>query len=184
MGESPRRGETFVTRKITRGLTRIDAGLEECLYLGNLDTKRDWGHAKDYIEMQWLMLQQRIPEDFVISTGRTETVRKFIEISAEKIGWNQGLDKPPIIWEGEGVHEIGKRPDNEKVIIKIDKRYFRPTEVDLLIGDSTKAKEKLGWTPKTNLEELIEGMIECDKRQAYKESILRNEDFYKERNQY
>ena len=143
--ESPRRGETFVTRKITRGLARIYAGLDSCIYLGNLDAKRDWGHAKDYVEMQWLMLQQDQPEDFVIATGRMETVRKFIEISAEKIGWNKGLNKPSIIWEGSGVNEIGKRPDTNEIIIRVDSRYFRPTEVDELKGDPTKALNKLGW---------------------------------------
>ena len=182
--ESPRRGETFVTRKITRGLTRIDAGLEECLYLGNLDVKRDWGHAKDYVEMQWLMLQQQIPEDFVISSGRTETVRKFIEISAEKIGWNRGLDKPSIIWEGEGINEVGRRADNNKVVIKIDKRYFRPTEVEQLLGDPSKAYKKLGWSPKTNLEDLIEEMIEYDKLEAIKEYRLCNDDLKLDGHEY
>ena len=175
--ESPRRGETFVTRKITRGLTRIDAGLEKCLYLGNLDVKRDWGHAKDYVEMQWLMLQQKVPEDFVIATGRNETVRRFIEISAEKIGWNKGTNKPPILWEGEGINEVGKRPDNNEIVIKIDKRYFRPTEVDQLLGDPNKAYKKLGWTPKTNLEELITEMIEFDKSKALKDSLLSEKGF-------
>ena len=175
--ESPRRGETFVTRKITRGLTRIDYGLEKCLFVGNLDAKRDWGHAKDYVEMQWLMLQQELPEDYVIATGRMETVRKFIEISAETIGWNKGSNKPPIIWEGEGINEIGKRPDNDEVVIRVDKRYFRPTEVDQLLGSAKKAYEKLGWKPKTNLEELIKEMIEFDKREALKESLLNNQGF-------
>ena len=182
--ESPRRGETFVTRKITRGLTRIDAGLEKCLYVGNLDAKRDWGHAKDYVEMQWLMLQQEIPEDFVIATGRNETVRKFIEISSQKIGWNKGTNKPPIIWEGKGINEIGKRPDNNEVVIKVDKRYFRPTEVDQLLGNPNKAYEKLNWSPKTNLEELIEEMIEFDKVEALKESLLINKDLKKNGYEY
>ena len=158
-------------------MTRIDYGLETCLYVGNLDARRDWGHAKDYVEMQWLMLQQEFPEDFVIATGRMETVRKFIEISAEKIGWNKGLNKPPIIWEGEGINEIGKRPDNDEIIIRVDKRYFRPTEVEQLMGSSKKAYKKLGWSPKTNLEELIQEMIEFDKREALKESVLNNEGF-------
>ncbi len=175
--ESPRRGETFVTRKITRGLSRINAGIDSCLYMGNLDSKRDWGHARDYVEMQWLMLQQEKPEDFVISTGRMETVRRFIEISAEKLGWGISSDKSPIIWEGEGVNEIGKRADTNEVVIRIDPRYFRPTEVDQLLGDSSKALKKLGWKPKTNLEEMIEEMIEKDKKESEKESLLMQEGF-------
>ncbi len=175
--ESPRRGETFVTRKITRGLTRIDKGLEKCLYVGNLDAKRDWGHAKDYVEMQWLMLQQKEPEDFVIATGRMESVRKFIEICAEKIGWNQGSSEPPIIWQGEGINEIGIRPDTGEALIKVDKRYFRPTEVDQLLGDPKKALNKLGWTPSTSLEELIDEMINHDKKLASKESLLMKQGF-------
>ena len=175
--ESPRRGETFVTRKITRGLTRIDKGLDKCLYVGNLDAKRDWGHAKDYVEMQWLMLQQKEPEDFVIATGRMESVRKFLEISAEKIGWNKGSSKPPIIWEGEGINEIGIRPDTGEAVIKVDKRYFRPTEVDQLLGDPKKALNKLGWTPSTSLEELIDEMINHDKKLAAKESLLMKQGF-------
>ncbi len=167
--ESPRRGETFVTRKITRGLSRIKLGLESCLYLGNLDSKRDWGHAKDYVEMQWLMLQQKSPEDYVIATGRTETVRKFIEISAEKLKWNIEDEGPGIIWEGTGLNEIGRRADNNQIVIRIDKRYFRPTEVDLLIGDSKKAFKKLGWKPKKTLEELVEEMIDADLKVANKE---------------
>tara|TARA_B100000989_G_scaffold298883_1_gene290742 strand:- start:30767 stop:31699 length:933 start_codon:yes stop_codon:yes gene_type:complete len=174
--ESPRRGETFVTRKITRGLARIDAGLEECLYLGNIDSKRDWGHAKDYVKMQWMMLQQEKPEDYVIATGRTETVRRFIEICAEKLKWNI-KGKPSIIWEGEGINEVGKRCDNGKIVIKIDKRYFRPTEVNELTGDSTKAIKRIGWVPKITLEELIEEMIDFDKKEASKEIILNNAGF-------
>ncbi len=170
--ESPRRGETFVTRKITRGLARINEGLETCLFMGNLDAKRDWGHAKDYVEMQWLMLQQDEPEDFVIATGRTETVRKFIEISSIKLNWQDDKNQPGIIWEGEGINEVGKRADTKEIVIRIDPKYFRPTEVDQLLGDSTKALKKLGWTPKTNLEELIEEMIEKDLKEAEKESIL------------
>ena len=175
--ESPRRGETFVTRKITRGLSRINEGLDNCLYMGNLDSKRDWGHAKDYVEMQWMMLQQEEPEDFVIATGRMETVRRFIEISAEKIGWNKGTNKPPIIWEGEGINEIGKRPDNNQIVIRVDPNYFRPTEVEQLLGNPKKALDKLGWIPKTNLEELIHEMIEFDQKEALKEKILRKEGF-------
>ena len=167
--ESPRRGETFVTKKITRGLTRINLGLDECLYLGNLDAKRDWGHAKDYVEMQWLMLQQEKPEDYVIATGRTETIRKFVEITAEKLNWSGPNNKSPIIWEGSGINEIGKRADNNKVVIRIDERYFRPTEVDELVGDSDKAYKKLGWKPTTNLEELIDEMLIEDNKIAKKE---------------
>ena len=175
--ESPRRGETFVTRKITRGLTRIDAGLEQCLYLGNLDAKRDWGHAKDYVQMQWLMLQQEQPEDYVISTGRMETVRRFIEISADKIGWGKSLGSPAIIWEGEGINEIGRRADTNEIIIRVDKRYFRPTEVDQLKGDSRKALKNLGWEPKTTLDDLISEMIDFDKKEALKDSILKKKGF-------
>ncbi len=172
--ESPRRGETFVTRKITRGLTRIDKGLDSCVYLGNLDAKRDWGHARDYIRMQWLMLQQDEPEDFVISTGRTETVRKFIEICAVKLNWNIQENKPGIIWEGEGINELGRRADTNDIVIKIDKRYFRPAEVDQLVGDPRKAFVKLGWNPKTSLEELIEEMIQEDTKKAINEQIIQS----------
>ena len=175
--ESPRRGETFVTRKVTRGLSRINSGLESCLFMGNLDAKRDWGHAKDYVEMQWLMLQQENPEDFVIATGRMETVRKFIEICAEKLEWNKNPLSPAIIWEGEGLDEIGRRSDTKEIVIKVDSRYFRPTEVDELLGDSTKAFNKLSWKPKTNLEQLAEEMINQDKEEALKESLLRKEGF-------
>ncbi len=174
--ESPRRGETFVTRKITRGLARIEKGLDTCLYMGNLDSKRDWGHAKDYVEMQWLMLQQDEPEDYVIASGRMETVRRFIELSAKFIGWNcKGSDKS-IVWEGEGVNEIGRRADNGDVVIKIDERYFRPTEVEELLGDSTKAKQKLGWQPKISLEQLIEEMINEDLKIAQNEVLLKNKN--------
>ncbi len=173
--ESPRRGETFVTRKITRGLARINLGLEECLYLGNLNSKRDWGHAKDYVEMQWLMLQQDLPEDFVIASGRTETVKRFIEISANFLGWQKDSNGNSIIWEGTGLNEIGRRFDNNQIVIKIDPRYYRPTEVDLLIGDSQKAHDKLGWKTKISLEDLIEEMIEFDKQKALKElNLLEN----------
>ena len=170
--ESPRRGETFVTRKITRGLSRIDLGLDNCLYLGNLDAKRDWGHAKDYVEMQWLMLQQDEPDDYVISTGNSESVRRFVELCASKLGWNSNKKGPSIIWEGDGLNEIGIRPDNGETVIKIDSRYFRPSEVNRLLGDSKKAKEKLGWEPKCKLEELISEMIIHDREEAEKELIL------------
>ena len=175
--ESKRRGETFVTRKITRGLTRINLGLDNCLYLGNLEAKRDWGHAKDYVEMQWLMLQQQKPKDYVISSGRTETVRKFIEISALKLGWNSEENGPGILWEGDGINEVGRRADNKEIVIKIDPRYFRPTEVEILLGDSTMAREELGWAPKISLEEIISEMIENDNMEAQKELILKKQGF-------
>jgi len=169
--ESPRRGETFVTRKITRGLTRIETGLENYLYMGNLDSLRDWGHSRDYVEMQWLMLQQKEPEDFVIATGRQESVRRFIELSSKQLGWGQ------IMWEGKGLEEVGRRSDNGKVVIKIDSRYYRPTEVNSLLGNSSRAQIKLGWEAKTTLEELIEEMISNDLEEAQKEAYLRSKGF-------
>ena len=169
--ESPRRGETFVTRKITRGLARIDASLDQCLYMGNLDSLRDWGHAKDYIEMQWLMLQQESPEDFVIATGRQASVREFIQITAKELGWG-GIE-----WKGEGVNEIGRRIDTGDRVIRIDPRYFRPSEVETLLGDPSKAHKKLGWAPKTNLQELISEMVISDRENASKEAVLRREGF-------
>ena len=162
--ESPRRGETFVTRKITRSLVRIDAGLEECLYIGNLDAKRDWGHARDYVKMQWLMLQQKHPEDFVIASGRMESVRKFIEITAEKLGWKK-IKQTWNNMEGNGLNEIGIRVDTGATVVKVDKSYFRPSEVEELRGDPKKAFEKLGWMPDTTLEELIDEMIKFDKKE-------------------
>tara|TARA_B100000886_G_scaffold233351_1_gene163041 strand:+ start:84 stop:1229 length:1146 start_codon:yes stop_codon:yes gene_type:complete len=170
--ESPRRGETFVTKKITRGLARINVGLEKCLYMGNLDAKRDWGHARDYVEMQWMMLQQNEPEDFVIATGRTETVRKFIELTAFFLKWNKRKNGPSIIWESEGTDEIGRRADTNEIVIRINPRYFRPTEVDTLLGDASKALKKLKWKPKTSLEELVQEMVEEDLKIASKESLL------------
>ena len=170
--ESPRRGETFVTRKITRGLARIDAGLEECLFMGNLDSLRDWGHARDYVEMQWLMLQQEgPPEDFVIATGRQESVRRFIELTAYELGWG------PMQWQGSELSEVGKRADTGEEVVRIDPRYFRPTEVETLLGDPTKAKEKLGWTPMTTLEELVAEMVATDKEEATKEAYLKLKGF-------
>ena len=154
--ESPRRGETFVTRKITRGLTQIHKGLEKFLYMGNLDAKRDWGHARDYVDMQWRMLQQETPEDFVIATGRQESVRTFLEIASKELGWGG------ILWKGRGINEKGYRQDNGQEVIRIDSRYFRPSEVDQLIGDTVKAQKKLGWVPKTTLEEMIREMINHD----------------------
>ena len=175
--ESPRRGETFVTRKITRGLARIDAGLDQCLYMGNLDSLRDWGHARDYVEMQWRMLQQESPEDFVIATGRQETVRRFIELAAAELGWAGNSNESPITWEGEGIQETGRRKDTGEVVVRIDPRYFRPAEVETLLGDPTKARENLGWTPTTTLEELVTEMVTADKEEAAKEATLRREGF-------
>ncbi len=174
--ESPRRGETFVTRKITRGISRIDAGLDSCLYMGNLDAQRDWGHAKDYVMMQWLMLQQEKPEDYVIATGRQESVRTFIELASKAVGWGKG-ESSGIAWEGSGVTEIGRRKDNGEIVVRIDPHYFRPTEVETLLGDPKKAREKLGWTPSTSLEELIEEMITIDKQEAKKEAYLKQKGF-------
>ena len=169
--ESPRRGETFVTRKITRGLSRIDAGLEKEIYMGNLNSLRDWGHARDYIEMQWMMLQQENPTDFVIATGRQESVRKFIELTAKELDWGS------IIWEGNGVDEIGRWEDTNEIVIRIDEKYFRPTEVSTLLGDPKLAKDKLGWVPKTTLEELVSEMVKVDKEEAQKELLLSKSGF-------
>ncbi len=170
--ESPRRGETFVTRKITRGLARINAGLDHCLYMGNLDSRRDWGHARDYVEMQWRMLQQvGTPEDFVIATGRQESVRHFIELAALELGWG-GID-----WIGVDVAETGLRSDTGATVVRIDPRYFRPAEVETLLGDPTKAHQKLGWSPTTTLEQLVSEMVAHDKEDAAKEALLRREGF-------
>ena len=160
-----------MTRKITRGLARIDAGLEQCLYMGNLDSLRDWGHARDYVEMQWRMLQQESPEDFVIATGRQESVRRFIELTAQQLGWGN------LQWDGSGIAEVGRRPDTGAVVVRIDPRYFRPAEVETLLGDPTKAKEKLGWTPTTTLEGLVSEMVTADKEEAAKEAMLRKQGF-------
>tara|TARA_Y100001968_G_scaffold304681_1_gene319887 strand:- start:8984 stop:10123 length:1140 start_codon:yes stop_codon:yes gene_type:complete len=167
--ESPRRGETFVTRKITRGLARIDAGIEKCLYMGNINSLRDWGHARDYVELQWRMLQQEHPEDFVIATGMQQTVRSFIDLAAKSLGWG------PLNWKGEGLNEIGMR-NNGDIVVRIDPRYFRPAEVDSLLGNPLKAKEKLGWEPKTSLEEMVNEMVETDRLIAYKDSLLKKVD--------
>ena len=175
--ESKRRGETFVTRKITRGLSRINQGLDNCLYLGNLESKRDWGHAKDYVEMQWMMLQQDKPKDYVISTGRTETVRRFVELSANKLGWGSKNNGEAIIWEGEGINEVGKRADNDQIVIRIDPKYFRPTEVEYLLGDSSVAYKDLGWVPKTSLEEIVSEMINHDNEEAKKDLLLKKKGF-------
>ncbi len=151
--ESPTRGETFVTRKITRALTRIKLGMQKTLYLGNLNAKRDWGHAKDYVEAQWLMLQKKVPEDFVIASGIQYSVKDFINLAAENLDMK-------IIWKGKDVNEVGSFNNNE--IIKIDPRYFRPSEVENLLGDATKAREILNWKPKISFEELVKEMIEKD----------------------
>jgi len=165
--ESPIRGETFVTRKITRALARIKLGLQDRLYLGNLNAKRDWGHAKDYVEMQWLMLQQEKPDDFVIATGVQHSVREFVSTAANRIGMS-------IRWCGHGSKEVGywSAPEGEKLIISVDARYFRPTEVETLLGDPFKAKSQLGWSPKISFEELVDEMITSDLRSAEKERFI------------
>ena len=175
--ESPRRGETFVTRKITRGLSRINFGLEKCIYMGNLDSKRDWGHAKDYVFMQWLMLQQEKPEDYVIATGKMKSVREFIELSALELGWNKEKGGKGIIWENTGMDEVGKRADTGEVVVRIDPRYFRPTEVEQLLGDPSKAIKKLKWKSNISLNQLISEMIKEDSLEAKKEFLLKSKGF-------
>jgi GDPmannose 4,6-dehydratase len=167
--ESPIRGETFVTRKITRGLARIKLGLQDCLYLGNLDAKRDWGHARDFVEMQWLMLQQETPEDFVIATGKQYSVRDFINIAASEIGIK-------LTWHGSGLDEIGIDAFG-KTIIRVDARYFRPAEVDSLLGDATKAREKLGWTPRTSFKQLVSEMILSDLKSAKRDELVKEHGY-------
>ena len=162
--ESPRRGETFVTRKITRGLANISLGLQDCLYMGNLDALRDWGHAKDYVRMQWMMLQQDKADDFVIATGKQYRVRQFIEWTATELGMQ-------LRWEGEGVNEVGYA--DGKAIIRIDPRYFRPTEVETLLGDPTKAKQKLGWVPEITVHEMCAEMVTADLAQAKQHALLK-----------
>ena len=149
--ESPRRGETFVTRKITQGLSRISVGLQDCLYLGNLNAKRDWGHAKDFVEAMWLMLQQDEPDDYVIATGKQYSVKEFVDKASPFFGFN-------IEWRGEGLDEFGYDLVTQRTVIKVDPKYFRPAEVESLLGDPTKAKEKLGWEPTTTLDQLVEDM--------------------------
>ena len=166
--ESPIRGETFVTRKITRALARIKLGLQDTLYLGNLNAKRDWGHAKDYVEMQWLMLQQNIPEDFVIATGKQYSVRDFIGVAAKQIGIE-------IQWNGSGLDEVGSF--NKKDIIKVDQRYFRPTEVETLLGDASKAKNKLGWKPKISFEDLVSEMMQADFEVAKRDEFIKQKGY-------
>ena len=169
--ESPLRGETFVTRKITRALARISLGLQETVYLGNIDARRDWGHAKDYVEMQWLMLQQEVPDDFVIATGRQHSVRDFINLSWKFVGRT-------IRWEGEGVNEKGFDVDSNNLIVAIDERYFRPAEVETLLGDPTKAHKKLGWTPKITFEEMVSEMMENDINLAKRDSLIKEHGFH------
>jgi GDPmannose 4,6-dehydratase len=168
--ESPIRGETFVTRKITRGMARIKLGFQECLYLGNLDGKRDWGHARDYVELMWLMLQQEKPKDYVIATGRQRSVRDFVNVAGKELGFR-------IRWEGEGIHEKGFDEEKGKCIVAVDPRYFRPTEVDALLGDSSLAREELGWEPKTSFEEMVAEMIAYDLREAERDMLCSKEGF-------
>jgi GDPmannose 4,6-dehydratase len=167
--ESPIRGETFVTRKITRALARIKMGLQDCLYLGNLDAKRDWGHARDYVEMQWLMLQQEAPEDFVIATGIQHSVRDFVDASARELG----ID---ISWQGTGIEERGF-DSSGRCIVAVDARYFRPTEVETLLGDASKAREKLGWTPKTSFKDLVSEMVREDLKSAERDELIKRHGY-------
>jgi GDPmannose 4,6-dehydratase len=166
--ESPIRGETFVTRKITRALARIKLGLQDHLYLGNLDAKRDWGHARDYVEMQWLMLQQEHPEDFVIATGVQHSVRDFVNTAARELNMT-------ISWRGEGVDEVGSIGGMS--VVKVDPRYFRPTEVETLLGDASKARKKLGWTPKISFEELVAEMVREDLKSAERDELIKREGY-------
>lgn len=176
--ESPVRGETFVTRKITRALARIKLGLQDTLYLGNLDAKRDWGHARDYVEMQWLMLQQDKPDDFVIATGVQYSVRDFINTAADELGMK-------IHWEGHGLQEVGLlesttshlMPDASRIIVRVDPRYFRPTEVETLLGDPTKAHQKLGWSPKISFKELVTEMVKEDFKTAERDELVKNHGY-------
>ena len=168
--ESPVRGETFVTRKITRALARISLGLQDTVYLGNLNAKRDWGHAKDYVEMQWLMLQQDEPDDFCIATGVQFSVRDFVNFA-----W--GFLGKTICWEGEGIDEKGYDSETGKLIVAVDSRYFRPTEVEALLGDPSKAKDKLGWEPKITLEEMAHEMMESDIKIAKRDSLIKEHGF-------
>jgi GDPmannose 4,6-dehydratase len=173
--ESPIRGETFVTRKITRALARIKLGLQDCLFLGNMNAKRDWGHAKDYVEMQWLMLQQETPEDFVIATGVQYSVRDFVNAAAKELGIE-------IRWEGEGVEEKGywvnsPSPQSRTPIVQVDPRYFRPAEVETLLGDPSKAKTKLGWTPSTTFDELVAEMVREDWKSAERDELIKKHGY-------
>jgi GDPmannose 4,6-dehydratase len=168
--ESPLRGETFVTRKITRAVARIKLGLQDKLYLGNLDSKRDWGHAKDYVRMQWLMLQQDEPEDFCISTGVQYSVRDFVNAAFKEVGI-------AVHWEGSGIDEKGMEDGSDKVLVEVDPRYFRPTEVETLLGDSSKAREKLGWTPEITLGEMVSEMVREDLKIAERDELCKREGF-------
>jgi len=168
--ESPIRGETFVTRKITRALARIKLGLQDCLYLGNLDSLRDWGHAKDYVEMQWLMLQQDNPEDFVIATGVQFSVRDFVNAAASELGIK-------VRWEGTGVNERGF-DENGNCIVAVDERYFRPAEVETLLGDASKAKEKLGWSPKITFQQLVSEMVREDLKTAERDELVKRHGYF------
>jgi GDPmannose 4,6-dehydratase len=168
--ESPLRGETFVTRKITRALCRIYLGMQECLYLGNMNALRDWGHAKDYVEMQWLMLQQESADDYVIATGEQHSVREFVELSASELGI-------AVKWEGEGVNEKGINVANGKTIVAVDPRYFRPTEVETLLGDPSKAKKNLGWEPKITFDQLVSEMVQPDLEEAKKDELCQRAGF-------
>jgi GDPmannose 4,6-dehydratase len=168
--ESPIRGETFVTRKITRGLARISEGLEECLYLGNMDSLRDWGHARDYVKAQWLMLQQDVAEDFVIATGEQHSVREFVEKAGAELGFD-------IAWQGKGVDEQGIDRKSGKAVVKVDPRYFRPTEVETLLGDPSKAKAKLGWKAETSFVDLVREMTTADLEIAKRDALVAREGF-------
>jgi GDPmannose 4,6-dehydratase len=168
--ESPIRGETFVTRKITRALARIALGLQETVFLGNLDAKRDWGHAQDYVRMQWMMLQQETPEDYVIATGHQHSVREFVEVAAREVG----ID---VRWQGQGVDEQGFDQTTGKCIVAVDPRYFRPTEVETLLGDASKARQNLGWEPLIGFDELVREMMREDMKQAERDALCRREGF-------
>jgi GDPmannose 4,6-dehydratase len=168
--ESPVRGETFVTRKITRALARIKLDLQEEVYLGNINARRDWGHAKDYVQMQWLMLQQQTAEDYVIATGVQHSVREFVNIAAAELGMS-------IDWQGEGLDEIGIEKKSGKTIVRVDPRYFRPTEVETLLGDPSKAKEKLGWVPKITFEQLVQEMVVEDLKLAERDQVIRQKGY-------
>jgi GDPmannose 4,6-dehydratase len=168
--ESPIRGETFVTRKITRAVARIHLGLQDVLYLGNLDSKRDWGFAGDFIQAMWLMLQQDTPEDFVIATGQSHTVREFVEKAFTAAGRE-------IVWAGSGIREVGSDKTTGDVLVKIDPRYFRPTEVDHLLGDPSKAKDKLGWKPRVEFEDLVRIMVKEDVEEAEKDAFIKKKGF-------
>ena len=167
--ESPQRGETFVTRKITRALTRIKTGLQDRLYLGNMDAKRDWGHAKDYIEMQWLMLQQEKPEDYVIATGEQYSVREFVNQAAARLGMK-------LTWSGKGASEKGHDQDG-KCIVEVDPKYYRPTEVETLLGDPSKAKKQLGWVPKVSFDNLVTEMVDEDLKKAERDALVKKHGY-------